>query len=213
MKALASRTLWGSLLILGGILFLLDNLGYIKIGGLVWAIILAVGGLVFVSVFLGDRQHWWALIPGIILLAVAATVAVDYLFAGRAGDLSGMIVLGGISLAFWMVYFVNREHWWAIIPAGVLATLAVVTGLDNILTGGIDTGGIFFLGLGATFALVAVLPTPHGQMKWAFIPAVVLIIIGLFVIGAATDLLNYIWPVALILAGAVILFRGFIWRR
>jgi len=213
MKALASRTLWGSLLILGGILFLLDNLGYIKIGGLVWAIILAVGGLVFVSVFLGDRQHWWALIPGIILLAVASTVAVDYLFAGRAGDLSGMIVLGGISLAFWMVYFVNREHWWAIIPAGVLATLAVVTGLDNILTGGIDTGGIFFLGLGATFALVAVLPTPHGQMKWAFIPAVVLIIIGLFVIGAATDLLNYIWPVALILAGAVILFRGFIWRR
>ena len=213
MKALASRTLWGSLLILGGILFLLDNLGYIKIGGLVWAIILAVGGLVFVSVFLSDRQHWWALIPGIILLAVAATVAVDYLFAGRAGDLSGMIVLGGISLAFWMVYFVNREHWWAIIPAGVLATLAVVTGLDNILTGGIDTGGIFFLGLGATFALVAVLPTPHGQMKWAFIPAVVLIIIGLFVIGAATDLLNYIWPVALILAGAVILFRGFIWRR
>jgi len=88
MKALASRTLWGSLLILGGILFLLDNLGYIKIGGLVWAIILAVGGLVFVSVFLGDRQHWWALIPGIILLALAATVAVDYLFAGRA-DLGG----------------------------------------------------------------------------------------------------------------------------
>jgi len=212
MKALASRTLWGSLLILGGILFLLDNLGYIKIGGLVWAIILAVGGLVFVSVFLGDRQHWWALIPGIILLAVAATMAVGYLFPGQA-DLGGMIVLGGISLAFWVVYFVNREHWWAIIPAGVLATLAVVTGLDNILTGGIDTGGIFFLGLGATFALVAVLPTPHGQMKWAFIPAVVLIIIGLFVIGAATDLLNYIWPVALILAGAVILFRGFIWRR
>ena len=212
MKALTSRTLWGSLLILGGILFLLDNLGYIKIGELVWALILAVVGLVFVSVFLGDRQHWWALIPGIILLALAATVAVDYLFAGRA-DLGGMIVLGGISLAFWVVYFVNREHWWAIIPAGVLATLAIVSGLDSVLAGVIDTGGIFFLGLGATFALVAVLPTPHGQMRWAFIPAVVLVIIGLFVIGAARDLLNYIWPVALILVGAVILFRGFIWRR
>lgn len=212
MKALTSRTLWGSLLILGGILFLLDNLGYINIGGLVWAIILAVGGLVFISVFLSERQHWWALIPGFTLLGVALTVAVGELFPKWA-NLGGMFVLGGISAAFWMLYIVKREFWWAIIPGGVLATLAIVSVWDSVFPGTIDSGGIFMLGLGATFALVAILPNPQGQMRWAFIPAVVLAIIGLFIIGLSANVLVYLWPLALILIGAVILFRGFIWRR
>jgi hypothetical protein len=140
MKALTSLTLWGSLLILGGILFLLDNLGYIEIGGLVWALILAVGGLVFISVFLSEREHWWALIPGFTLLGVAATVAVGYLFPSWA-NLGGMFVLGGISVAFWMLYVVKREFWWAIIPGGVLATLAIVSVWDSVFPGTIDSGG------------------------------------------------------------------------
>ncbi len=98
MKILTSRVLWGCLLVLGGILFLFDNLGYINIGGLIWALIMAVAGLGFISVYLDDRQQWWALIPGFTLLGVAGTIAISEL-APNAANLGGMFVLGGISVA------------------------------------------------------------------------------------------------------------------
>jgi hypothetical protein len=78
---------------------------------------------------------------------------------------------------------------------------------------GIEVGGIFFLGLGLTFGLVAIIPTPHGQMKWAFIPAGIMIVMGLLITAALSPLINYIWPSALILAGLLLVFRAYIWRR
>jgi len=110
------------------------------------------------------------------------------------------------------VYATNRENWWAIIPAGVMVTLAVVSFLDQFFAG-FETGGIFFLGLGLTFGLVAILPGPRGEMRWAFIPAGVLFLIGLVLLAALTSLVNYIWPVALILVGLYFIFRTFLLHR
>jgi hypothetical protein len=212
MNWITSRVLWGILLIAGGIIFLLDNLGIIAIGTYFWAFLFAVGSLGFLSVFVADRQNWWALIPGIVLLAIGTIIFLGEAFPVVADQWGGSIVLGGIGLSFILVYLVNRENWWAIIPAGVMFTLAIVAGLNEALTG-FDTGGIFFLGLGLTFALIAILPNPHGQMKWAFIPAGVLIFMGLLILAAFTQLINYIWPVVLILAGLYLVFRTFISRR
>ena len=211
MKWLESRMLWGILLILGGILFLLDNLGIITFGGLIWGVIFALAGLVFLSVFITNREHWWALIPGFVLLGIGAIILLDTYTPGGAGELAGVIFLGGIGLAFLLVYLVNRENWWAIIPAGVMATLAVVAGLSQVLTG-FETGGIFFLGLGLTFALVAILPTPEGQMRWAFIPAGILLLMGLLITAAMTSLLGILWPFALILIGLFFIWRAFVAR-
>lgn len=212
MNWITSRVLWGILLIAGGIIFLLDNLGIIAISTYFWAFLFAVGSLGFLSVFVADRQNWWALIPGIILLAIGTIIFLGEAFPVVAEQWGGSIVLGGIGLSFILVYLVNQENWWAIIPAGVMITLAIVAGLNEVLTG-FDTGGIFFLGLGLTFALIAILPTSHGQMKWAFIPAGVLILMGLLILAAFTQLINYIWPVVLILAGLYLVFRTFISRR
>jgi len=209
------RTLFGAYLIIAGVLIGLQQFGFLggEWGEIFFGGLWALGAIYFAGLYRQNRAQWWFGFVALLLAGLTLANLLDLLVPAIGNLVGGAIFLGMIGVGFLVAYSRNKSSWWAIIPAGVLATLAVVTGLDNILTGGIDTGGIFFLGLGATFALVAVLPTPHGQMKWAFIPAVVLIIIGLFVIGAATDLLNYIWPVALILAGAVILFRGFIWRR
>ena len=211
MRLLASRTLWGILLIIGGILFLLDNLGILAVGGLVWGIIMAVAGLVFLSVFASNREHWWALIPGFVLLAVGAIILLDTYAPGGLGEMAGVIMLGAIGLAFLLVYLVNRDNWWAIIPAGVMGTLAVISGLSQVLTG-FETGGIFFLGLGLTFALVAILPTPEGQMRWAFIPAGILFMIGLLLTAATSSLSGIIWPLALILFGLFFVWRAFVAR-
>jgi hypothetical protein len=117
-----------------------------------------------------------------------------------------------IGLAFWIVYFTNREYWWAVIPGGTLVTLGLVAGATSIW-GGVELGGLFFVGLGLTFLLVAVLPTPQGQMKWAYIPAVVLLAMGALIWLAATSLLQYLWPLALIAAGGYLLWRAYGKRR
>jgi hypothetical protein len=50
-------------------------------------------------------------------------------------------------------------------------------------------------------------------MKWAFIPAGIMIVMGLLITAALSPLINYIWPSALILAGLLLVFRAYIWRR
>ena len=212
MNWITSRTFLGVLLIIGGIIFLLENLGIVAIGEAFWGILLGVAAIGFLSVYLTNRENWWALIPGMILLSVSALIILNTIFPGGTGELGGVIVLGGIGLAFLLMYLTNRENWWAIIPAGVMLTLSIVVLLGEVISG-FEVGGIFFLGLGLTFAVVAILPTPHGQMKWAFIPAGVMIVLGLLITAALSPLINYIWPVALILAGLFLVFRAYVWRR
>jgi hypothetical protein len=38
-----------------------------------------LAGLLFVALVIRDRRFWWGIIPGLVLLAVAALVALDYL--------------------------------------------------------------------------------------------------------------------------------------
>jgi hypothetical protein len=201
------RIVGGILLIAVGILALLQGLGILAdITPLLWALIFGLGGALFLYVFLTSRDNWWAVIPGFVLLSIGALIALERLFPATSGDWGGVLVLGGIGLAFWVVYFLKREHWWAIIPGGVMLTTALVVGLSSTLED-VETGGVFFLGLGLTFGLLAVLPSPEGRMRWAFIPAAVLLIMGLVIAAAATEILNYLWPIALILVGLYLILR------
>lgn len=211
MKRFESPILWGILLIAGGILFLLQNLGLLVVGSLFWLFLFGAAGLVFLSVFLTDyRANWWAAIPGFFLLGLAATIGLNQLAPQVNAAWGGALFMGAIGLAFGAVYFANREHWWAIIPGGACLTIALVAGLSSLpLWGGFEVGGVFFLGLGLTFGLLSRAPTPEGRMRWAFIPAAVLLVMGLVITAAATAILNYIWPIGLILGGLWLLFRAF----
>ena len=173
---------------------------------IIWGSLFVIAGGVFLYAFFRDRSQWWTLIPGLALLSLGVIVAVEEFFPGM--DWTGALLLGGIGLGFWVIYYLHREHWWAIIPGGTLVTLAIVAGLDSVW--GDEVGGaVFMLGLGATFALVALLPNPHGRMTWAFIPAAVLVVIALFTMTALVNVLNFIWPVALILLGVYFILRNF----
>jgi hypothetical protein len=208
---LESRILWGALLIFAGVVFLLQNLGLFEGGDLFWAIVLGLGGLFFLSAFLPNRANWWALIPGFTLLSIALLIVLERFAHSFTQNWGGSIVLGGIAVSFFAVYLANRDNWWAIIPGGVMLTLAFVAGFDSAF-GGFGGGGIFFLGMGLTFALLAVLQTPQGQMKWAWIPAGVLLLIGLLIMAASEAWAGLIWPVALILVGIFFVYRTFVRR-
>jgi hypothetical protein len=43
-------------------------------------------------------------------------------------------------------------------------------------------------------------------MRWAFIPAVVLILLGIFITLAVYNLFAVLWPLALIAAGVMIIY-------
>ncbi len=67
----------------------------------------------------------------------------------------------------------------------------------------LDTGPILFVGIGITFLLVAVLT----GMRWAYIPGVVLLVLAALVGTASANVLNYIWPAILILAGLLMIWQ------
>lgn len=209
LKRLDPRLVGGTLLVVGGILFLLQNLGYFPGGDLFWGIVFGIGAIAFLWIFMTDRAQWWALIPGCALLGLTVVLLLSVV-APSLEDLGGALFLGLIGLSFWIIYLTHRQYWWAVIPGGVLVTLATVAGLDTVLKEAPDalSGGVFFAGLGLTFVLLGFLPTPQGQLRWAFIPGGILLVIGLLVALAAAALINYVWPAALIVVGLVLVWRA-----
>ena len=197
----------GVLLIVAGVLFLLEALGVLpEIGVPVWTLLFVVGGLAFLWVFIANREQWWAVIPGCTLLGVAGTIALSDV----AGPWAGAIVLAAIGVSFWIIYLTRRDMWWPIIPGGVLITLAFVAGFGDTLPDEMITG-ILFVGLAVTFLLVYFLPTPAGRMKWALIPAAVLAVLGIAFLasmGNLVTLLAVAGPLALIIGGGFLLWRG-----
>ena len=201
MKRFDYRILVGAVLILFGVLMLLDRTG-ILVGAtdLFWAGILAVGAAIFLFWFFSDRDKWWAAIPGFTLAGMAASsLLLDKIGWG------GFAFLGGIGVGFWAVYFSGRERWWAIIPGGVLLTLGLSSALTEAYNIG-DTGGVFLVGLGITFLLVALL----AKMKWAFIPAAALLLLGFFVGTPFVGVFEYIWIGVLLVVGAIMVVSAFI---
>lgn len=200
------RLILGPLFILLGGLLFLEQFGVLKgAAGLFWGAVLVLGGAYFLYVFVKDaRRSWWAIIPGLVLISMGA----ENFLPETAVDWGGALFLGAIGLSFFVLYFMDRTRWWGVIPGGVLFTLAAISVMDDVAAGA--SGSLLFLGLGLTFLLVAVLPNPYGKTSWAYIPAVVLLIVGGLLGNAMTQgWVGYLWPAALIIVGLVVVFRFF----
>jgi hypothetical protein len=205
-----ARPILGALLVLVGALIFLQNMGVVRADWAgFWALAFAAGGVAFLLLLLGGTRYWWAAIPGFTLLGIGMLIGLDLVAPAMTVNWGGPIFLGMIGMGFLAVYLMNRVNWWAIIPSGVLITLAVVAASGQMAPGA-ETGALFFLGLAATFGLVYLLPGPGGQrMTWALIPAAVMLALGAVVSFAATGIANFIWPAVLIVAGAYLLLRNF----
>jgi hypothetical protein len=186
-----------TLISLGVLILFSDALG--DLGG---AVFLGGIALSFWYVYLTNRnERWWAIIPAGVLTALSLLIVASAQFE----EYSGAIVLGGIGLTFFFVYLTDRaERWWALIPGGVLVTLAGVT-IAAEKFGEFQTAGFFFFGLALTFLLVAIL----ARMSWAYWPAAALGIMGFLGIASLLEFANYVWAIALIVAGGFLLLRYF----
>jgi hypothetical protein len=207
MKRLDRSLLLGLALAGAGILLLLQNLGFFgSLENAFWALAFGGAGVGFLVALARNRARWWTAIPGCALLGIGMLIALDDLAPAFARAWGGALILGMIGLGFWVVYLVCRACWWAIIPGGVLFTLALVAGLSET-TAGREAGWVFFLGLSATFGLVYLLPTHEGRIKWAIYPAAALLVMAVLVMVAMVQVVNLLWPAALIMAGIYMMYR------
>lgn len=200
--------LWGGLLVGAGVLLLLQNFGLFgSAESMIWMLLFAAASAGFLGLFVTNPSQWWPLIPGFVFFGLAAIIGLQAIAPGLAAQWSGPLFLGSLSLGFWLIYITHPKLWWAIIPGGVLSTLAVVAGIGQTFPA--YGGSTLFFGLAATFGLVYLLPTPPNHMDWALIPAGICTVLGSLTLTTSTTILNYTWPIALILVGLYMMYRTF----
>lgn len=204
LKRFDPRIIIGTLLILAGGLGFLQAFGILRdASDVFWGLVFLVAGGVFLMLFASNFASggWWAAFPGFVLAGIGVLI----LLPDALDNIGGAVFLGAIGLSFWAVYLTGHDRWWAIIPGGVLFTLAVVSALPDRLFGGVDSGGVFFLGLAVTFLLVALL----AKMSWAYWPAGALGVFGVFLFfQSQIYLLSYVAAAALIVAGVFVILRS-----
>ena len=205
-----NRLLWGALLIALGGFFLLQVTGILgALSDLFWSLAFGAAGAAFLYVFLtGLHTRWWAAIPGFTLLGLAATVFYSRFAPPMLSGMTGAIFLGSIGAGFLAIFLTNPRQWWAIIPGGALFSVAGVAAIDVLPFRFINPASVLFLGLGLTFGVLGLLSTYLGQnLRWAYIPAAILLVLGLVVVTPFVGSLAWLWPLALIGAGAYLILR------
>jgi hypothetical protein len=194
---------WGGLLIFFGALGLIQTVTDLSDWG--WVTLLTIAGFVILAVFLTDTSDWTLLIPAYVMFAVAGLIALITLDVLR-DEFIATYVLTAIALPFLVVFGRDRDQWWALIPAYVLLAVGLMVGLigQDILTDLLIPSYVMFA-IAIPFSVVY---ARNPKQWWALIPAGVLGAIGLaFLLAGAA--VQYILPVALILAGIFLLARQF----
>jgi hypothetical protein len=195
---LKQNNLIGLILIIVGGLALLGNFGLL--GGapaLFFSFAMGAAGVYLIRYHLSKRSQFWASIVGFALLGLA--------FAALSGRWDGFYFLGLLGGGFATTYWVSREngvqrkHWWAVIPAGVLWTLAAIVASENLFPRW-DEGPLFFAGLAGTFGYLFA----YERQRWAVFPAVALLVVGVLSLSFTG---GWVFPALLIAAGVYAMKR------
>lgn len=215
MNRTRDALIWGIILLLVGLAFLLWNFGvFAGLSGVAEPVIaglFALAGLGFLAAYLVKRHEWWRIIPGFMLLAVGGII---FLTTRAVADIwLGAVLLVGLALAFAVVYFSDRrERWWALIPSGALVVTVIVVLLSTSNLAQPYLGAILFGGLGLVFLLIYALAPERPKLRWALIPAAVLLVMGLVSLAAgvrqsspAAEQWVRLWPILLIGLGVLLL--------
>ena len=215
MKRLNQTVGWGLFLLLSGIFLLLWKLGVMDPwGDLAWGALYALAGLGFLIWFATEVGRWWRAIPAFTLLSIGAMIILGWRGV-NLGEWRAPIVLFGMALGFWAIVIVRKEHWWAVVPAGVLTTVGVLFGLWSRL---IDAGrpAVLYIGIGLVFLLLYAIRYDEADARWASVPAGALLLLGAATLAAALQLPGVLaqwWPIVLVVLGLVLTTLGFALRK
>jgi hypothetical protein len=164
--------------------------------------------LPFLVVFLINREYWWALIPAFTLGVIGIFLLLT--ISGDSAAWAPALIVFGIALPFFVIYYLKRDQWWALIPAGVLTGAGVAT---IVATSDLSDGAIERL---ASAAILASLALVFGylwwkrklhQTDWAGVLALILSVgaLAIVILGLRMEIF---WALALIVFGGWLLFRA-----
>lgn len=183
--------LLGTALIAAGALIVASRIGLFgALPAFVWVVLLFLAGA---ALFKGGAARFplWQRIVGYAFVGVLAIVT--------AGRFAGVAAVGFPAMAFLLVYGGERRRWWALIPGGMLASVALLVTAE-ILFPRWDAAAIMFLGFAGTFTLLYVLPPERGGQRWALFPALVWIALTVL-INTAGGGPHWLLPTLLIFGG------------
>lgn len=208
MKDDKNRAILGLIVAGIGVLLLFQTLGFLFTAwSLIWALIFTGGGLALIMHYRKNRNNWWLLIPGTTLVAIGVTTGLEAISMGLFSNVAGAIVLGGIAAGFIWIYYRHRENWWALIPGGVMTTLATMVLIFGD-SGRPEAGSFFLMGMAATFAVVYALPvTPKSRVTWAIFPAIGLFALSCVSFAATAPAGGFVVPLAMIAVGVFLVYR------
>ena len=141
-------------------------------------------------------------VAGTILVIVGAAL----LIMQFVEDVGQGILLVGLGAAFLVGYLLQRNY-------GLLVAGGVVLGVglgqlgDRVLDVG---GGVEPAGLGIGFLTIYVVERATGDTArwWPLVPGLILLVAGLSEIDELSEIIDYTWPLLLVLVGVVMILRG-----
>jgi hypothetical protein len=198
---------WGSIIILLGVFLLLITTDVIDISfnaSWLFGFLFFLAFIFFMGIYFSmRREQFWPLIPGIIMLGLSLLILSEEI--SLRGPIGAGLFMLFIGLSFLTVYVFHSEHWWAVIPGGMVGSVSLVIFFGDLL--GV---GLMFLGMGVTFiALYFILLGTEDKHWWPLIPGSILAFMGiLFLFFGPIEFGNYILPIALIIVGIILIVQS-----
>jgi hypothetical protein len=164
--------------------------------------------LPFLVVFLRDRRQWWALIPASVMGVIGLFLLI--VIGGSEASWAPALIVFAIALPFYVIYFLRRDQWWALLPAAVLTGAGLAT---VIATGDVSESNAARFGGAVVLASLALVfgflwwQRKVYQTGWAGVPALILATgaLAVLIFGLGQEIF---WALALIALGGWILFRN-----
>lgn len=158
------------------------------------------------------------LVGGAILVVIGVIALIGRLVPETYGANFGSLILLGLAGVFLVAGIVTRESGW-FVPTGILGGLGAGVALitSRLMSGfTLDDGGVFLLCFAAGWFAIPILSVifTRDRNLWALIPGAIIGLVGLAVAlgGVYMNMLqwlNYVWPVALVVIGAWLLYRAY----
>lgn len=191
-----SNLFWGILLILGGILALAEQMGYLdQFPDSIWIwIFIAISLIAVVSYAVSGWKEWGWLFPAGIFGGLAVTIALATNDVNTAAV--GSPLFFGLLIPFVAAYLTDRtKNWWALIPGGIMLFLAMTTLLvDNV--GGEWIGTMLLFLIGFSFLIVYL---TNRTRTWALIVAYILGVLSIApALASGGETAAYFGPVFLL---------------
>jgi hypothetical protein len=196
--------IWGSLLVLLGVVLLIE--AFTDLTAWMWVAILVIAGFGAFAAYLTDRGNWGLLIPAYVMWAIALLIALITLNVLR-DELIATFVLAVIALPFLVSFLRDRSRWGLLIPVYILLAVGVMVAL-------IGVGALNDLLIPAYVMFAIAIPffvvyVRNRQQWWPLIPGGIMAVIGLsFLLAEAAA--QYIGAVALVAVGIWIVVRQFV---